>query len=173
MDRKKLHVLLAVILTLSLTLMASCSKEDVEDVGGAGNTGQETEAVNGVEDVESEEVSKSVERDPSLDKEIEGARYIPVKRKPEKFFGSWTAVSEKAEFLYGNVELKIRKDGTWTGNVTDIDLEGTWKAGGTGITITDKEGLIDWKLFYTADGTLMIEDNEDPGNPIVLKPGAN
>lgn len=173
MNRKKLSVLLVLILSLALTLMVSCAKDDDdEDIGGAGNTGQETETVNGIEDVESDEVSESVERDPALDKEVEGARIRRVKSKPEKFFGSWQAVSEKAEFLYGNVDLHINEDGTWTGNVTEIDLEGKWTKNSKGITIKDKEGLINWDLFYTGDGTLMFDDNEDPDNPVVLKPAS-
>ena len=166
MDRKKLSVLLALILTLALTLMVSCSKEYEEDIGG-GDTGQDTEAVN---DIESDEVSEAVERDPALDKEIEGAKIRQKKSKPEKFYGSWKASSEKAEFLYGNVDLHINEDGTWTGNVTEIDLEGKWTPSGKGINIKDTEGLIDWNLFLTTDGTMMFEDNEDPDNPVVLKP---
>ena len=104
-----------------------------------------------------------------LDKEIEDAEIVAREASDDEFYGSWTAPSEKAEYLYGNIDLTIKSNRTWKGNVTNISLKGTWEPYEGGIHIKDKEGLINWKLYFTDDNVMLMEDLDDPGNPIVLK----
>ena len=104
-----------------------------------------------------------------LDKEIEDAEIVAREASDDEFYGSWTAPSEKAEYLYGNIDLTIKSNRTWKGNVTNISLKGSWEPYEGGIHIKDNEGLINWKLYFTDDNVMLMEDIDDLGNPIVLK----
>lgn len=153
---KRLTILLSIILAFSLMFATACSKDDDEEF----------------EDAEmpmSEEIVEDEAEDPVLDKEVEDATIVSRTATEDEFYGTWSAISEKAEYLYGNIDLKINEDKTWKGNVTEISLKGKWKPYQGGIRIKDSDGLIDWKLYFTMDNVMLMEDLEDPGNPIVLK----
>ena len=72
-------------------------------------------------------------------------------------------------YLYGNINLRINSDGTWTGNITEEDFEGKWKENGTGISIRDKENIINFELYYAKDGATLLKDLAEPEDAIVLK----
>ena len=110
--------------------------------------------------------------DPAYDNEVEGAEIVSAPRKEDSFVGTWVAPSDKAEYLYGNVNLKINEDHTWNGNITDEAFHGRWMPYQSGIIIKDTEGAINWMLFYTSDGTLMFSEVKDPEISLVLKPGS-
>ena len=110
--------------------------------------------------------------DPAFDNEIEGAEITTIPRKEDAFIGTWEAPSDKAAYLYGNVNLKINDDHTWSGNITNESFQGKWMAYQSGIVIKDNEGFINWRLYYTSDGTLMFSEVKDPEIALVLKPGA-
>ena len=156
MNKRKLTILLSILLTMTLIFVTACSKDD-EDYDGA-----ESQQLN-IED------DKYMEDDPALNKEVEEAVIVSRTASEDEFVGSWTATSEKAEYLYGNIDLRINDDKTWKGNVTEISLRGKWVPYQEGIRIKDSDGLIDWKLYFTLDNVMLMEDIEDPGNPIVLK----
>lgn len=150
-------LVILMIVVSSLTLI-SCRKDDSADdrPESAGLKQQMRPANNDFDD-------------PSLDNEIEGAEITPVDHDEMDFVGSWYAPSDKAEYLYGNVNLKINEDHTWSGNITEEKFQGRWRAGGTGILIQDSNHLINWQLFFDADGTMMFNEVRDPEICLVLK----
>ncbi len=156
MNKKHLSILISILLTLSLVFMTACAHDDYAGQDEEG--GQQT----------SEETADNESTDPAYDYEIEDAEIVSRAAEEKEFYGSWTATSEKAEYLYGNIDLTIKDSKTWKGKVTNISVKGTWEPYEDGIRIKDQEGLIDWKLYYTDDDVLLVEDCEDPGNPIVL-----
>ena len=103
---------------------------------------------------------------PTYNNEQEDAEYTEVKANEEDFIGSWEAASDKAAYLYGNIDLQINKGGTWKGNITEEDFKGTWKANGTGITINSE--IFNADLFFTEDGVLNIRDQDYPEDILVL-----
>ena len=90
--------------------------------------------------------------------EQDGAEPVIVPHNEEDFVGSWSTTSDFAEYLYGNVDLKINSNHTWSGNITDEDFGGKWTSDGEGITIQDVEGIIKWHLFFADNGQLMFEN---------------
>lgn len=109
--------------------------------------------------------------DPSLDYEQDGAEPVAVDRDEKDFIGNWEGKSERVEYLFGNVNLSIKEDGTWKGNVTEEKLRGKWHYTGSSIIIKDTDDLINWELYYTADGVLLFKDLEEPEDSFVLKKG--
>ena len=72
--------------------------------------------------------------------------------------------------MFGNVDLVINEDGTWTGNIVEEDFSGTWEYVDSSLNITSSDNLIKWNLFYVEDGSLMFKDLDDPDlAPLVLK----
>ena len=153
---------LIVILTIALCGFTSCSVFDEDEVvpgDGSGHAVQE----------EDEEEEEDTDFDhPEYDNEQDGAT-VKEKKKPEDaFYGSWTAKSDHAEFLYGNIDLTIQKGGTWIGNITEEKFNGQWKYNGTGITISSE--FVNADLFFADDGVLMFRDHDSPEALIALFP---
>lgn len=147
-------------MSLQLAFFASCSKDsDADDDPVSESLKREMR----VEDNDFE--------DPALDNEIEGAEITTLPREEDSFVGTWVAPSDKAAYLYGNVNLKINEDHTWSGNITDESFHGKWLPYQSGILVQDSEGVINWRLFYVTDGTLMFSEVKDPDIALVLKPG--
>ena len=155
MNKKLLSVFLILLLSLSAFAFTSCSLFGGEDERDDSYSTEET-----LPDLD----------DPALVNEEDGAEPVTVTHDEEDFVGKWSATSEHAQFLFGNVDLKINEDGTWSGNITEEKFSGKWHYNGTGITIKDNGGLINFNLFFVQDGTLMFKDNDDPDMaPLVLK----
>ncbi|MDO4177000.1 MAG: hypothetical protein Q4D99_05940 [Bacillota bacterium] len=83
----------------------------------------------------------------------------------EEFYGTWTGESDKAEYLYGSLEIVINDDGTWTGDITGEKLHGTWTEEDFGIHLHDE--VLEWEsdLFYTEKGNFVLSED---GMKIVL-----
>lgn len=85
----------------------------------------------------------------------------------EDFYGSWSATSSQAIYLYGNVDLKIEKGGKWTGNIVDEDMSGTWTYDGSTMTLTGE--YLDAKLSFEENGSLIMqEDRGEEGEPDII-----
>lgn len=76
----------------------------------------------------------------------------------KNFFGSWSATSEKAKYFYGNLDISINEDGTFTANITEEDISGTWTKTDYGIHF-DSESF--YGIMYYGDGCKMILDEDD------------
>lgn len=76
------------------------------------------------------------------------------KKASEDFIGSWTATSARASYQYGNVDINIKADSTWNGNVSDEELKGTWTEIEDGIHLTSN--IFDCDLRFTKDDLLVM-----------------
>ena len=83
---------------------------------------------------------------------------VIVETPKEDFYGTWSADSAKAEHLSGNFSVTIYEDGTWTGVITDEEMQGTWEETDFGVRIRDD--VYDWEcdLFRTDKGNFIIDE---------------
>lgn len=77
----------------------------------------------------------------------------------ESFYGTWVATSDKAEYLYGNLEITINEDGSFTGNVTQEDFSGTWEKAENGIEFSSV--LLSGELYFGDTCKMVIYDEYD------------
>ena len=149
--------ILAILVLIASFSMVACSKSNDEEGLSSDNNPQLSR-------------EESDYDDPSFINEEEDATLITISHKEEDFYGTWETKSEKAEYMYGNVKLKINDDHTWSGNITGEKLKGKWTAVDTGIIIKDADGLIYWNLFFVSDGSLMFKDLDvEDSAALVLK----
>lgn len=156
-------VLLVVVMITSSAFFTGCVKKSGgADASDAGNTANKKKLM-----------SESDFNNPTYSKEQEGASLVTKPHDESDFVGTWVAPSDYAEYLFGNVTLKIYQSRTWSGVITDEKFNGTWRPDDKGITIEDTQGLIKWNLFFVDDGTLMFSDTDNPEISIVLMPSSN
>lgn len=153
-NRKFMAVLMTLCLCLSFT--------------ACGNKGDSSE------DVDSGDYIEEIGNGISFDEEAEDAEIVKADADDSKFYGSWQTTSDYASYLYGNINITIKEDGTWSGNITDTDMTGTWKRDGQDLVITNE--YIDLSLCFTENGTLVMQRNlsaedEDPEmvNTVLVK----
>ena len=156
MNKYKISLLLCVCMVFSFTFSACFGSDDDETVGEKLKRPLAQEP-------------KSDFDDPAYENEQDGAEIVPTAHEEEDFIGKWKATSDYAEYMYGNVSLTINSDHTWKGNITDENFSGKWSAGNPGIFIRDTGGIIEWNLFFVADGNLVFKNLDDPDVTIVLK----
>ena len=85
-----------------------------------------------------------------------------VEKDVSDFYGTWEATSGRAEGLYGNITITVKEGGTWEGNVTELDLGGTWTKHSNSLHMTDtKEGIFDFDLAFDKSGALVLIDPSD------------
>ena len=154
MKRSLLSLIVVLILVVSSCCFSSCSKSEPSPEA---------------EQLESEMQESYTNDDfenPAYDNEQEGAVVQEKASDVDTFIGNWDARSDRAKYLYGNINLSIREDGTWKGNITDEDFSGKWEYNGTGITLSSE--IINCDLFQATDGSIMFKDHDDPDVLLVL-----
>lgn len=158
-----LIVLMLALIAGLTTFLLTRDKSDPDD--------EEVEVTDGF-DLDKEIESLSIEEngndfdDPTYDNEMEDAVVTEQAAKEDAFYGDWVANSNRAHYLYGNINFSIKSDKTWTGNVTEEDYSGTWSYNGTGITLSSD--FINCDLYFAQDGQLMFRDHDYPEDLIVL-----
>ena len=143
--KRKIHLIITAILLISMIGSFSAC-------GGNDNNEEST--------TEGNSVAMSTEKSGGL---------VKMDTPTENFYGTWTATSEKAKYLYGELEFTINEDGTWAGIVNYEDLHGTWEEKDFGIHLHDE--VLDWEsdLFYTDKGNFVLdEDDLEMSGRIVL-----
>ncbi len=106
----------------------------------------------------------SFENGIAFDEEEEDAVIEKVDAPAEDFVGSWSATSDMSNYLYGNIDVTVKDDGTWTGNITEEDVKGTWTKEGTDLHLVSEDGDIDLLFAFTKNGTLVMQrDLSDEG----------
>lgn len=105
-----------------------------------------------------------------FDEEGEFAEINTEKVSQENFYGSWTATSGKAMYLFGNFDITIKSDGSWSGNIADEPLKGKWVQNGDGLSLTSE--LFDFDLAFTKEGALVMkhvpDDDYEESDPIII-----
>jgi hypothetical protein len=157
---------IAAVLLMCLSL-ASCGKsastetEDVEDQD------QEIEIIEQEDDeyVDPDDpTTKNYENGITFEEEVEGAQIVTAKKSAEDFVGDWEATSGQSLYQYGNVDITVNENGTWTGNIATDDLEGSWTEDGDGLSMTSE--YFDFQLVFTDNDVLVMkywpdEDDND------------
>ena len=160
MKRKYISILL--ILMMALGLFAACSKKDESPKP----SGDVYESAEGLVDEEGNIIEQEA-NGIAFDEEDENAKVVLVKKEPSEFYGSWTATSDKAIYLYGNLDITVNPDGTWKGNITEENLGGKWKQVGDHLHMDNE--MFSFDLAYESSGKLLlIETGEDADFKTVL-----
>lgn len=158
MNKKyKTVLIIALILAVAgLGWYMFSSEASQDDIG-------ETDEIEEIDDLEEVDEGNGI----SYEEEFEDAEIVKEKKESGDFIGSWTADSDQARYLYGNIDITINEDGIWDANVTEEDFKGTWKEDEYGITLTSD--LLDCRFYFTDTGTLIMEDYrfEDNDEPII------
>lgn len=156
MNKKKLIIIaIAIIAVIAAVALGLKSGGGSKDIGDQANDADNTEDV-----VESDVIDNGID----FDEEEEGAEIVKAEAPDEDFYGTWTATSGMALYLYGNIDITIKEGGTWTGNITEEDLSGTWTRDGVDLHVVSDDGDIDFLFAFTEDGKLVMQrDVADDG----------
>lgn len=101
--------------------------------------------------------------------EDEDAQNKYVQHDASDFVGTWTATSSQTEYIFGNVDLSIQEDGSWSGSVADTQLKGTWKEADEGIRLHSTNfDYIYYTLSYT-DGNVVVLRRDDGAKAVIIK----
>lgn len=154
--------LIAMLAAASISFV-SCSKESADADGEI-----ETEDVAEDDDEDVVDTNESFENGISFEEEEEDADIVAVEAPDADFYGTWTATSDMANYLYGNIDITIKDDGTWTGNITETDFKGSWEKEGNSLHVVSDDGDIDFLFSFTENGTLVmqrdISDEDEDGD---------
>lgn len=144
------------ILAVTMILLLAGCKKNAEQ-----NTDSEGEV--SMEEIADEQAEGTEDYDNGIyfDEEADGAEIVAKKKSSDEFVGSWKATSGQSIYQYGNVDIEVKEDGTWSGNVSSEPLTGKWSETSEGLHLTSN--LFDCDLMYTEDNVLVMRysPNED------------
>lgn len=170
-------ILLLLLMIASAMVFAGCFGNKDSDGSGSGGSGAKTSEDSTLSEDEIEErITEDYDNGIMFDEEMEGYK-VEVKKSPvTDFVGSWEATSGNAHYLLGNLDLKIKADGTWKGNVAGDDVSGTWAEQDGGIYIKCKDNRINFggQLIFNPSGNLIysyypLENSTEPTNIVLTK----
>ena len=168
MKRRITALMLILMMILSVAALTACGKKGEDpDADIEGTTEYEQDYIDSLTEIENDGPSDYDQ--PKYDSEEDGAEVVKKEHPAEDFYGSWKATSKRSAYMYGNVDITIKEDGTWNGNVTEEDFHGKWTYDNGAVVIKDSEDIIDFTLFYNDDGYLMFCNNEIPEDSYVLE----
>ena len=144
------------VFIMILTLFAACSKKDEEVINLP--EGEVYESAEGLVD-ENGELVEQEGNGIVFDQEEDDAKLAFIERDPSDFYGSWTATSDKAIYLYGNIDITVKQDGTWTGNITGEKLGGKWEQVGDRLHMDND--LFSFDLAFESSGELILIETGD------------
>lgn len=139
----KKYLSLILIISLFISLLPACSKENKES---------EPSEITTEELLDDAFISQ-------LEDEDENAKLKTKKVEDSFFYGTWTATSEKATYMYGNVTITINENGTWDGNITEEDIHGKWEHKGKGLRLTSD--VIPFNLVYSSNNNVILQETDD------------
>lgn len=154
---KRKYISLLLIFMMMFTLFAACSKKD-ESPEPSGET---YESAEGLVD-ENGDIVEPETSGISFEQEEDDAKIVLVEKDPSEFFGSWTATSDKASYLYDNIDITVNPDGTWSGDITGEKLKGKWKQVGDHLHMDNE--LFSFDLAYESSGKLLLIETGDDAN---------
>ena len=141
--------------------LAACGSSDT-----ASENTENTEPVSTTEDIvaKAEMEMEEYEGDDSEPTPEMISKATEMNKQEDSFYGTWKAESEQAEYLYGNLEITISKDGSFKGNVTGEDFSGKWTKQDTGIEF--KSDILSGRLFFGQKCQMIIYDEYE--TPVTL-----
>lgn len=131
--------------------------ENVIDDGDEDNDDEDDMDMSALDKIIEEE--SDIDNDVSFDEEISGADLVFRKASEEDFIGTWVATSGQAEFMYGNVKIKVLPLHRWTANIAEEDFEGKWEFEDDSCYL--KSEYVNLKLSFTRDGKLVMQEDRD------------
>ena len=162
--KKKLLIILLIALAvvcviLFITLKDRATKEDYEQVVPV-----EDPAINDPEKYDPESGIRLIPEGNGIvfEEEQDGADIQYKDEDYSKFVGEWVATSDMSNQLYGNVDITINEDHTWSGNITDDEYSGECVDAENGIDI--KVRSFDFNLAFDENGTLILTRYGKDGN---------
>ncbi len=154
--KTSLRKILCMILAVTMILLLAGCKKNAEQ-----NTDSEGEV--SMEEIADEQAEGTEDYDNGIyfDEEADGAEIVAKKKSSDEFVGSWKATSGQSIYQYGNVDIEVKEDGTWSGNVSREPLTGKWSETNEGLHLTSD--LFDCDLMFTEDNVLVMRysPNED------------
>ena len=172
-NSKKLILIIVLLLAVALAAAFIFTKNSNKATADADNDATESEEeVTLDEEIDQEIENLAIEEEgndfdnPEYANEQEGAVVNEKAAAESDFIGKWSANSNHAHYLYGNIDLEIKEGGKWSGNITEDDYEGTWTYNDKYITLESK--LVNCDLFFAEDGQLMFRDHSFPEDLVVL-----
>ena len=158
MNLYKRLLLISLCLIMSLC-MISCGIFSDKDDGSAGSSGSASESSDTDEDFED---PTEVDYDNGIVFEEEGDEAVVrlIKTDPAKFVGKWEATSGQSLYQYGNVDITVKANGTWKGNISEEELSGKWVQHDKGIYLTSD--LFNIQLDYTDEDVMIMSYQPDP-----------
>ena len=154
--KTSLRKILCMILAVTMILLLAGCKKNAEQ-----NTDSEGEV--SMEEIADEQAEGTEDYDNGIyfDEEADGAEIVAKKKSSDEFVGSWKATSGQSIYQYGNVDIEVKEDGTWSGNVSREPLTGKWSETDEGLHLTSD--LFDCDLMFTEDNVLVMRysPNED------------
>ena len=153
---KKKYIALLIIFMMMFMVLSACSKDDEETT--AVPQGEVYESAEGLVD-ENGELVEAESSGISFAQEDDEAKLRFVEKDPSEFYGSWTATSDKAIYLYGNIDITVNSNGTWTGDITGEKLGGKWKQVDDHLHMYDE--LFSFDLAFESSGELMLIETGD------------
>ena len=156
------------LLALGGSYLASRFSGGPQDEDTAYDESIDTSQASEASDDEDDPITKDYDNGIYFEEEEEDAVITPKKAQESDFVGRWEATSGQSAYYYGNVELNIKENGTWTGNITEEPLTGKWVRKDAGIYLTSE--IFNCTLEFTQEGSLiMLEDYEDSDEePVVV-----
>ena len=154
---KRKYISLLLVLMMVFTLFAACSKKDES----AKPSGDVYESAEGLVDENGDLVEQSG-NGIEFKEEDDDAHLAFVGKDVEDYVGSWTATSDKAIYLYGNLDVTVNADGTWTGNVTGENIGGKWEQVGDRLHMDNE--LFSFDMAYESSGKMILIETGDEAN---------
>lgn len=156
MKKKYRLISLLMIMMLMFMMLSACSKDKEES--GSAPSGEVYESAEGLVD-ENGDIVEPETNGISFEQEEDGAKLAFVEKDPSDFYGSWTATSDRAIYLYGNIDITVNSNGTWTGDITGEKLGGKWKQVGDRLHMDDD--LFSFDLAFESSGELILIETGD------------
>lgn len=159
--------MLILMTTISSVALAACSKSGGDSDADVDPGEYEDEYLDSI--MTPEDDGPSDFDQPKYDYEDDGEDLVKEEHPVEDYYGIWEATSQRSAYMYGNVDINIKEDGTWKGNITEENFHGTWIYKNGSVVIKDTEEIIDFTLFYNDRGYMMFCNNEIPEDSFVLE----
>jgi hypothetical protein len=150
----KLFIVMMLALTMALSFSACAKTTEATSEDPAENEQATDEMFDDVEEIDD---SAYTDNGIAFMEEEEGAEITFKEATAEDFFGSWSSTSGNAAYLYGNCDLVISDNGTWTGNVAEEDVGGEWEMNGSSMVLSSD--IFTAILSFAEDGKLIMQED--------------
>lgn len=94
----------------------------------------------------------------AFEEEGDGAVVDTVEKDASDFFGEWEATSDQGRYLYGSIDITVKEDGTWDGEITGEPLNGTWEDMGDHLHMNNE--IFSFDLAFSDSGNLVLIDTD-------------